>query len=63
MESDGLVDRKVYPVVPPMVEYSLTPLGKRFLEPMAMLEDWARQNDDAVQRLKRRRKKRDKAEA
>jgi hypothetical protein len=30
---------------------------------MAMLEDWARQNDDAVQRLKRRRKKRDKAEA
>jgi DNA-binding HxlR family transcriptional regulator len=62
MESDGLVERKVYPVVPPMVEYSLTPLGKRFLEPMAMLEEWARQNDDAVQRLKRRRKKQDKVE-
>src|SRR3954447_14177390 len=63
MEADGLLDRKVYPVVPPMVEYSLTPLGKRFLEPMEMLDEWARRNDDAVQRLKKRRKKRDKAES
>jgi DNA-binding HxlR family transcriptional regulator len=61
MEADGLLDRKVYPVVPPMVEYSLTTLGKRFLEPMEMLDDWARRNDDAVRRLKSRKKKRDKA--
>jgi DNA-binding HxlR family transcriptional regulator len=40
MEKDGLVARKVYPVVPPKVEYSLTAYG-RSLEPiLKTMSDW-----------------------
>ena len=58
MERDGLIDRKVYPVVPPMVEYSLTPMGQLFIEPLEMLYAWAARNDGALSKLTRRRKKR-----
>jgi DNA-binding HxlR family transcriptional regulator len=57
MERDGLINRKVYPVVPPMVEYSLTPTGRLFIEPIEMLYAWAAKNDDALARLRKRRKK------
>jgi len=54
---DRLIDRKVYPVVPPMVQYSLTPVGRLFIEPIEMLYAWAAKNDDALSKLRRRRKK------
>jgi DNA-binding HxlR family transcriptional regulator len=41
MEHNGLVQRVVYPVVPPVVEYSLTPLGRTLIEPMNALRLWA----------------------
>jgi DNA-binding HxlR family transcriptional regulator len=41
MERNGLVQRVVYPVVPPVVEYSLTPLGQTLIEPMKALRVWA----------------------
>lgn len=41
MERNGLVRRVVYPVVPPVVEYSLTPLGLTLREPMKALGGWA----------------------
>lgn len=41
LETDGLVQRKVHPTVPPSVEYSLTPLGRTLLEPLSALADWA----------------------
>ena len=41
LERDGLIERRVYPVVPPWVEYSLTPLGETLVEPLTALRDWA----------------------
>jgi len=40
LEGDGFVDRKSYPVVPPRVEYSLTPLGREVAEKVEILADW-----------------------
>lgn len=44
LERDGIVKRKVYAVIPPMVEYSLTPLGKTLIEPLCKLCKWAETN-------------------
>ena len=41
LENDGIVNRKIYPVVPPMVEYSLTPLGRSLIEPLEAICRWA----------------------
>ncbi|WP_323016210.1 helix-turn-helix domain-containing protein [Castellaniella sp.] len=40
LESDGLVDRVAFDVVPPHVEYSLTPLGREAAEQVGALADW-----------------------
>lgn len=44
LESDGLVERKSYPVVPPHVEYTLTPMGEQAAELVAGLADWIEGN-------------------
>jgi DNA-binding HxlR family transcriptional regulator len=41
LEACGLVHRLVYPVVPPQVDYSLTPLGETLIDPLAVLCEWA----------------------
>lgn len=40
LESDGLVDRIAHDVVPPHVEYRLTPLGQEAAEKVRALADW-----------------------
>ncbi len=40
LESDRLVERKVYPEIPPKVEYSLTPYGKTFVPILRLLNSW-----------------------
>ncbi len=40
MENDGLINRKVYPVVPPKVEYSLTALGKTLEPVLQAMKNW-----------------------
>lgn len=44
LEGDGLVLRKSYPVVPPRVEYSLTPLGMEAARKVEDLADWIEGN-------------------
>lgn len=48
LERDGLVHRKVYPVVPPQVEYSLTELGATLIPTLGALRSWAEANYPAV---------------
>lgn len=44
LESDGFVLRKSYPVVPPHVEYSLSPLGVEVARQVESLADWIEGN-------------------
>jgi DNA-binding HxlR family transcriptional regulator len=41
LERDGIVERRVFAEVPPRVEYSLTPLGRTLIEPLAAIRTWA----------------------
>ena len=44
LEADGLISRKVFPEVPPRVEYELTDRGRSFIPIMQLLIDWAYNN-------------------
>jgi len=44
LERDGLVARKIYPSVPPRVDYSLTPLGRSLSGHIAGIREWAYAN-------------------
>jgi DNA-binding HxlR family transcriptional regulator len=50
---DRLVRRTVYPVVPPRVEYALTPLGETLAEPLGALYRWTEGHLKAIQRARR----------
>ena len=41
LERDGIVSRTMYPVIPPRVEYALTPLGATLLDAVGALVSWA----------------------
>lgn len=55
LERDQLIVRKVFQVIPPMVEYSLTENGGRFVEPLMALYDWAEQNADLLDEIEKHR--------
>ena len=40
LEKGGIVSRKIYPVVPPKVEYTLTPFGYEFADKLVDLNLW-----------------------
>ena len=45
LESHEMIRREVYPQVPPKVEYSLTPMGEKFLPVIQALEKFANAYD------------------
>jgi DNA-binding HxlR family transcriptional regulator len=44
LERNGIVNRTVYPEVPPHVEYELTALGHTLSRPIAAIRDWAEEH-------------------
>ncbi|MCB8822772.1 winged helix-turn-helix transcriptional regulator [Microvirga rosea] len=54
LERDGLVQRTIYPTIPPKVEYRLTELGASLLETVRALGDWAIQNRDQILEARQR---------
>jgi len=48
LERDGIVRRTMYPVIPPRVEYALTPLGATLLDAAGTLVSWADAHLDEV---------------
>ena len=45
---DGILDRQLYPDVPPRVEYSVSDFGKTLLPLVQSLIDWGRENFDTI---------------
>ncbi len=54
LEADDLVERKVYPEIPPRVEYSLSPIGKELMPIVQELTAWATKNLPTI--IKHRKK-------
>lgn len=48
LERDGIVSRTMYPVMPPRVDYELTPLGRTLLDAVGALMAWADAHLDEV---------------
>ncbi|MEL7528834.1 MAG: helix-turn-helix domain-containing protein [Pseudomonadota bacterium] len=44
LEADGFVDRFSHPVVPPHVDYSLTPIGREIALQVRQIADWIEVN-------------------
>jgi DNA-binding HxlR family transcriptional regulator len=45
LEAKGVVERKVYPVVPPKVEYSLTDMGRSLRPVLEAMHQWSLEYD------------------
>ncbi|MGW8329595.1 winged helix-turn-helix transcriptional regulator [Streptomyces sp. NPDC055897] len=52
LERDGFVDRDAKPVIPPRVDYSVTPLGREAAEQVRALARWTDVRMDDVQRAR-----------
>lgn len=49
LETNGIIERKITPTVPPAVEYALSPLGETLIPVMVSLRRWAEQHLQEVE--------------
>jgi DNA-binding HxlR family transcriptional regulator len=49
LERDGIVTRTVHPVIPPRVDYALTPMGRTLLATIKALIIWADKHTDEIE--------------
>jgi DNA-binding HxlR family transcriptional regulator len=54
LERDGVVSRRVYPTIPPKVEYSLTPLGLGLTGVITGIRTWAYEHMDDISAARER---------
>ncbi|WP_207424612.1 winged helix-turn-helix transcriptional regulator [Desertivirga brevis] len=51
LEEHDLVTKKIYPVVPPRVDYSLTEFGKTLIPVIATMGQWADEHEDRLRQM------------
>ena len=51
LEEHELITRKIYPVVPPKVEYSLTEFSKTVIPVIAALGQWGNENEGRLRKV------------
>ena len=49
LERDGIVTRTIHPVIPPRVDYALTPMGRTLLATIGQLVAWADSHLDEIE--------------
>ncbi|WP_321909938.1 MULTISPECIES: helix-turn-helix domain-containing protein [unclassified Paraburkholderia] len=54
LESAGLLSRYVHPVIPPHVDYTLTPLGGSLLEEICGIWDWVETHMEELEQARQR---------
>lgn len=55
--TDGIIRRKLYPDVPPRVEYSVTDFGQTLLPHVEALINWGRNNFDQIMQNRKQQEK------
>lgn len=48
LEGMSLIERTIYPEVPPRVEYNLSPIGQSFIETLTPIIEWAKINKQQI---------------
>lgn len=55
LEKDGFVKRKMYPEIPPRVEYKLSALGLELLPLIERFADWSYEHIDEIRKAQARK--------